>query len=403
MKLVIIGNGIAGVTLARLVADASPGTTIDLYSAEPHTYYPRPKLVDLLAGKVQADKMAGFPPDWYIKRGIITHLEQRVAAIEPAEHRIILADGAAVPYDWLVLATGAHAWVPPTPGSDLANVFTLRTLDDALALRRAARADGHAVALGGGLLGLDTCGALLASGIAITVVEMMPRLLPRQLDAEGAAVLQSLLEKRGLRFITDDVAAAIEGDGRVERVRLKGGAVLEADLVLVSAGVRANLSLAKQAGLNCNRGIVVDERMATSAEDVWAIGDCAEYSGRIWGIIPAALAQARVAAAQITGSTSTLYEDIVPSTTLKVTDIDLSSAGEVNPEGLDVKQLRRTDAEAGAYRKLVLRDGVIVGAIVLGERKDVRTLDQLMARRVDVSAHMARLLDPTFDLASLLE
>lgn len=403
MKLVIIGNGIAGVSLARMVADSAPGTAIALYSDEPYAYYPRPKLIDLLAGTVPADKLPAFAPDWYAKRGIANHLGHRVVEIRPAEHQIVLDGGDTVPYDVLVLATGAHSWVPPTPGSDLAHVYTLRNLADALALRDKATAGGHAVALGGGLLGLDACSALLATGVAITVVEMMPRLLPRQLDAEGAAVLQSLLEQRGLAFITGDVAAAIEGDGHVERVRLKGGRVLEADLVLISAGVRANIALAQQAGLTCNRGIVVNERLLTSAEDVYAIGDCAEFAGRVWGIIPAATAQARVAAAQITGDASALYTDIVPSTTLKVSGIDLSSAGDVNPEDSAALQLRLADPAAGTYKKLVLRDGKLVGAIVLGQRQDVRTLDQLMARGIDLSAHVDRLLDPEFELAGLLK
>ncbi len=402
MKLVIIGNGIAGVSLARMVADAAPETDIALYSSEPYAYYPRPKLISLLAGTVPADKMPAFAPDWYAKRGIVNHLGQHVAEIRPSDHEIVLDDGGKVSYDSLVLATGAHAWVPPTPGVDLAHVYTLRTLADALALRDKASEGGDAVALGGGLLGLDSCAALLTTGIAITIVEMMPHLLPRQLDAEGAAVLQSLLEQRGLAFITGDVAAAIEGDGQVERVRLKGGPVLDADLVLISAGVRANIALAQQAGLTCDRGIVVNERLLTSAEDVYAIGDCAEFAGRVWGIIPAATAQARIAAAQITGDTDAIYTDIVPSTTLKVSGIDLSSSGDVNPEDPEAQQLRLADADAGTYKKLVLRDGKLVGAIVLGERQDVRTLDQLMARGIDLSAHVDRLLDPEFDLASLL-
>jgi len=303
----------------------------------------------------------------------------------------------------LVLATGAHAWVPPTPGSDLAHVYTLRTLADALALRARALNSRQAVALGGGLLGLDSCAALLATGVAITVVEMLPRLLPRQLDAEGAAVLQTLLEQRGLSFITGDVAASINGRDAVESVQLKGGATLPADLVLVSAGVRSNIALAQQAGIDCNHGILVNERLLTSAEDVYAIGDCAEFAGHVWGIIPAATAQARVAAAQLAGDATTLYTDIVPSTTLKVSGIDLTSVGDTNPTDDQALQLRLADVDAGLYKKVVLRDGRLVGAIVLGQRQGVRALEQLMERGVDLSAHTDHLLDPAFDPASLLK
>jgi nitrite reductase (NADH) large subunit len=281
-------------------------------------------------------------------------------------------------------------------------VFALRTMRDALALRDRASQVQHAVVLGGGLLGLDTAMALRAHGIGVTAVELLPRLLPRQLDDEGAALLQRTTEERGVSILTGDACARIERHAGGLRLSLKSGQNLDAGLVVVSAGIRANVDLAREAGLACHNGVLVNERLQTSAPGVYAVGDVAEFGGRIWGIIPAALAQAQVAAAQILGHMDTLYRDIVPSTTLKVTGIDLTSIGEVNPQGDGVVEVRQTDPTAGVYRKLVIREGHVVGAIVLGERSSVRAVSQLIARKVDVSAHVSSLLKPGFDLASLL-
>lgn len=303
------------------------------------------------------------------------------------------------PYDRLVLATGARSWVPPIPGSDLNGVYTLRTLVDGMALCKKAAESRYAVILGGGLLGLDTSWALRAYELDITVVEALPRLLPRQLDREGAAVLQTKLEAQGLHFAIGDQCAAIEGNGHVQRIALKSGQVLPADIVVISAGVRPNITLAQEAGIACNRGIIVDDRMRTSAPDVYAVGDVAEFNGITWAIIPAALAQARVAAAQIVGDSEIVYEDIVPSTTLKVSGIDLTSIGEVNPERPGFIEVR--DSANGVYRKVVIRDGRVVGAIVLGNRNHVRAISQLIARGVDVSHHLDELFREGFDLMGL--
>ncbi len=244
---------------------------------------------------------------------------------------MVLADGTIETYDRLVLATGARNWVPPIVGADLAGVYTLRSLEDARLLRECADRVSCAVMIGGGLLGLDMSAALRAHHIEVTVVEALPWLLPRQLDREGAAVLQQAIEQMGITVVTGDQVAAIAGDGRVERLELKSGRAIPAEMVVVSTGIRSNLTLAQGAGLACNRGVVVDEQLRTSHPDIYAVGDVAEFAGRVWGIIPAAIAQARAAAAQITGRGAAPYADIVPSTTLKVTGIDVASIGEVHP------------------------------------------------------------------------
>jgi len=402
MRLLVIGNGVAGVTTARLVAERDASAEITIYSDEPYPYYARPRLIELLAGRVAPESMAFYPEEWYQKRGLHVELGRRVVGIKPQAHEITLDDGWSAAYDRLVLATGAHAWVPPIPGANMEGVLTLRSMRDALALRERASGGGQAVILGGGLLGLDTATALRAQRMGVLVVEMAPRLLPRQLDAEGAVVLQRAIEEQGVEVLTGDTCALIERrNGRVG-LGLKSGRTLEADLVVISAGVRPNLELAREAGLACNNGLLVNERLLTSAPDVYAVGDVAEFSGRVWGIIPAALAQAQVAAAQVIGNGDVIYKDIVPSATLKVTGIDLTSMGEVNLQGDGFVEVRREDAAKGAYKKLVIRNGQVVGAIVLGDRSSVRAISQLIERKVDVSAHVGSLLDEGFNLAGLI-
>lgn len=403
MKLVIIGNGVAGVTTARYVSDRDPSIDIAIYSDESYSYYPRPRLIDLISGRASPHEIAFYPEDWYAKRHIGIHLERCVASLDPDGHRVTLADGEVVAYDQLLLANGAHSWKPPIPGADMAGVLTLRSMEDALAILDGAKKSRHVVVLGGGLLGLDLSYAIRAHGVQVTVVELLPRLLPRQLDEEGAAVLQGIIEGGGVRIVTGQSCTLIEGEGAVQRIHLKSGDTIDTDMVVISAGVRPNLDLARSGGLACNKGVVVDERLRTSHPDVLAVGDVAEFGERVWGIIPAALAQARVAASQIAGDDGVVYHEIVPSTTLKVTGIDVTSIGEVIPEhNGNVREVRRSEPAAGVYEKLVVRDGQVVGAIFVGDRSDVGPVGQLMARKVDVSPYLDTILNKEFDIRSLI-
>jgi nitrite reductase (NADH) large subunit len=403
MKLVIIGNGVAGVTVARYVAEADPSVDITIHSDDSYLYYPRPRLIDLMAGKVVPEQAILYPDQWYAKRNIRNVLKHRAVEIQPDAHRVIFQDGSQDEYDRLVLATGARNWVPPIPGADLDGVYTLRTMCDAVTLRDLADRVGHAVMIGGGLLGLDMSAALRAHGIAVTVVEALPWLLPRQLDAEGAAVLQSLIEAMGIEVITDGRDIRIVGNERVERVEVANRCVVPAEMVVVSTGIYPNIELARAAGLACDRGVLINECLQTDHPHIYAAGDVAEYARRVWGIIPAAVAQARVVAEQIVGHNEIVYRDIVPNTTLKVTGIDVASIGEVHPQGEGFREIRYTDIAHGVYKKLVLRDGHVVGAILIGTRDDLRAINQLVAGKIDVSAHEDELLDDGFDLMALAQ
>ena len=427
-RYVIVGNGVAGVTAAQSIVRADPAAEVHIFGAEPHPYYQRPRLWEFIAGQIEQDALYFRPREWYAARGIQVHLGAQVTALDTAEHRLTLrpcpwssgpgtegsgqalADGSNMHYDRLLLATGARSFVPPFDGADKKGVFTLRSLDDALAIRgyaspsslsRAGGKRGGAAVIGGGLLGLETARALLSLGLEVSVIEFMPRLLPRQLDEEGAQVLQSRLEAMGLRILTGAATEAILGHERATGVRLKDRRVVDGKVVLISTGIRSRVELAREAGLEVNRGLVVDERLRTSAAGVYAAGDVAEFKGVVHGIIPAAIEQAQVAAANMVAADSATYSGTVPATTLKIAGIDLTCLGEATATGDEFVILREVDPASGVYRRLTLRDGKIIGAILLGDTRDVRALKKLIATGRDVSAHSHRLLDESFDLKTL--
>jgi NAD(P)H-nitrite reductase large subunit len=404
MKYVIVGNGVACVTAAQAITQAEPAAEVHIFGAEPYPYYRRPLLWEFIAGQIEQDALYFRPPAWYAERGMHLHLGVQATALDPAAHRLTLADGSTAEYDRLLLATGGRSFVPPVEGTDKEGVFTLRTLEDARAIKAYAQRASAAVVIGGGLLGLETARALRTAGLDVTVVEFFPYLLPRQLDTEGADVLQSLLEAQGLQVITSGATEAILGEGRADGIRLKDGRVVAGELILFSTGIRSETALAQAAGLEVNRGVIVDEHLQTSAEDIFAAGDAAEFEGQVYGIIPAAIEQAKIAAANMVASGSTTYTGTIPATTLKVAGAELTSMGESVAEGDEYTPLRRADMEAGRYRKFVLREGRIVGAILLNDKERLQPTTQLIEQGVDVSAlvNVNRLLDDDFDLKSLL-
>lgn len=406
MRYVIIGQGVAGVNAARSLAQVrSDQDEIHIYTDEKYLYYPRPRLPAFLAGEITLEELILYPAEWYEKRGIQVHLGETVAAVDPGARQVTLASGRQVAYDRLLLANGSRPNVPPIKGADKKGVFTLRTIANALEIQAFARTIEQAVVIGGGLLGLEAARAVSVLGPKVTVVEFFERLLPRQLDVEGAQVLQRKMERFGLQIVTGAATEEILGDGAVRGIRLKDGREIPGQMVIISAGIRPNTELAAAAGIQVNRGVVVDSAMRTSAENIWAAGDVAEFEGRVWGIVTAATEQARVAAANMAapaGETPATYVDIIPSNTLKVVGIDLTSIGLVNPEGDGYEEIRRKEEEAGRYEKLVLKDGRIVGAIILGNKEKVWPLTELITRGVNISVYKDVILDDQFDLNSLV-
>ena len=401
-RFIIIGNGIAGITTAATLADSAPDAEILVYSDEKHPYYRRPWLPDFLAGNRHLEELYAYPDAWYAKRRIQAHLNHQVAEIAPADQHVVLASGEKVRYDKLLLSCGGYSFVPPVNNSSATGAFTLRTLDDALAIRDFARNQEAAVVIGGGLLGLEAARGLRGLGLNVTVIEIFPRLLPRQLDDEGAAVLTNLIEDMGISVITGATVEAVLGEHQVDGVRFKDGKQVHAGLALFSAGIRPKLDLAKAAGLNTNRGVVADEHLQTSIPGIFVAGDVAEFKERVFGIIPAAIEQARVAAANMLDLGSAAYTATIPINTLKVMGVDLTSIGVVNPEEPGYTSYRRTDAKKGLYKKVVFRDGALAGTILLGDRKSVTPMTRLINQKAAVEHLAERMLHDDFDFKALL-
>lgn len=403
MRHLIIGNGVAGVTAAQAIRTADAQAEIHILSAEPYLYYFRPKLWELISGKSAEEAVYFRPQSFYDEKNIQVHLGVRAEKIDPSGHEVRTSTGETLRYDRLLLAMGGRSFVPPIEGSDQKGVFSLRTLADAHALMAAADEVKQGVVIGGGLLGLETAYSLLERGLAVTVIEFMPRLLPRQLDEPGAAVLQSQLEAMGLKILTGGTAETIRRENSQLQVQLKDGRSESGGLVLFSTGIRSNLSPAQEAGIETERSVVIDEYLQTSAEDIFAAGDTAQFNGVNYGIIPAATEQGRAAGSNMVNDRSTLYSGTTPSTRLKVVGITMASLGDATAEDPQAVILRRSGPQKGVYQRLTLRDGKVTGAILLGDASSFLAVKRLIESGQDVTAHAEHLLDEGFDLKSLTQ
>lgn len=399
----VVGNNVAGTTFAKALRDADKTVEINMYTDETRPYYPRPKLIDYIAGATDDSKMLFYPLSWYDDSQIALNLDSTVEKID-RDARKILVKGEWMDYDRLVLANGSRAFVPPFKGLPKRGVFSLRTIDDADSIREAAAVSEKIVVIGGGLLGLEAARAL-ATGfpeVEVTILEYAEHLLMRQLDHEGARILQNWIEKLGSTVLANAETDEILSGDKVTGVRLKDGRTIECDMVLISAGARPDLKLAKDAGLTVNRGVVVDSSLRTSDEHIFAIGDVAEFDGKVWGMIPPALDQARIAAKKVLGQESPNYQGTIPSNTLKVMGLDLASIGKVRseheaPEG-SFEEIRATSADGSVYKKFVIEDGRIVGAILLGTKKDLGKITKMIKEGTSVEEMKNSLSDPEFAL-----
>jgi nitrite reductase (NADH) large subunit len=400
MKIVIVGNGLAGTMAAKSVRELDPEAGIDIFAEEKYAYYPRPNLIEFLAGRLPYEKLFAFPEIWSSRQRIGLHFDERVAKIRPDERTIETGSGGVFPYDTLLLASGARAAVPPLTGSGLKGVFVLRTLDDALAILDRLRTHTHVAVLGGGLLGLEIARAIRGRGAEVSVVEFFDRLLPRQLDPEAAGILKHEIERTGISVRVGAISREILGPEEVRGIRFESGDELEADLVVIAAGVKPDLALAKDAGLIVERGVVVDDRLRTSRPEIFAAGDVAEHRGRVYGIIPASFEQARAAAHNMLGMDMP-YAGTVPSNTLKVAGLFVTSVGEVNPEARGYEVIVRSVPEQGLYKKVVLKEGRLVGAIWMGTKKGATEIGRFVALKKDVESRKGEILEDTFDFSEI--
>jgi len=400
MRMVIAGNGVAGITAARTLAQTG-NFEIEVYSDESYHFYYRPRLLEVVSGESRPDQVLAYPADWYSDKGIDVRLSTRVAALDTKGKRVVLQGGELVPYDKLLLAIGGEASVPPIDGFGKPGTFVLRSMLDAIAVNEYAGRSASAVVVGGGLLGLETAAALRALNLRVTVIEIFSRLLPKQLDEQGSKILGNIIEQKGINIVLGASVQSILGDRAVTAVRTGDGQSIEGELVLVSTGVRPEKHIAEAAGISVSRGVIIDSNLRTSAPSVYAAGDVAEFDGRVFGIIPAAMEQGRLAALNMMEEGASVYRGTVPYTTLKVAGIDLTSIGEVNPQETGYEELRKSGPEAGIYKKIVLRDDRAVGAIVLGEKRYAVNVSEAVKRQAKVGEHRKRVLDDDFDFGRL--
>ena len=397
MQVAIIGCGVAGVTAARTIRQNAPEDEVTIYTNENHLYYPRPRLYEVLSGEKTPEEIYSYKPDWYEKLGIKLQLSKKVLKISPANKELTLEGDLKAKYDKLLLANGARPFVPPIKGIEKKGIFTLRKVEDALAIKEYAARTRKAIVIGGGLLGIEFAQCLRKLGQQVEVVEIYPRLLPMQLDQDGSAILEDYLRKLGIDMLLGVKTAEVLGKEAVAGVSLDNGKEVSGELILISAGVRSDIRLAADAGIKVNKGVVVDDYLRTSADDVYAAGDVLEFHGKVYGIIPPAIEQASLASANMLDRGKRVYGGTIPSMTLKVAGISLTSMGLVNPEGAQYEEIRRIDKHEGIYKKIVLDQGKIVGAILLGDRKGTSTLAKLMQQQTDVSNYKNDLLQGNFD------
>lgn len=387
--LVVVGNGLAGCrVLEEILARDPERYTLVVFGEEPALSYNRLQLSALLSGTRRAEELLLRPATWYDQHAIRLHTGVHVEQIDRQQRRVVgrpIRTGRnagrsftlAEPYDKLILATGSRPIVPPVAEGCKRNVFVFRTLADCAAIAEVAPRAQRAVVLGGGLLGLEVAQGLLTHGCAVTILEAGPRLMAQHLDATAAGLLRQQLEKLGVRVLLRMQARRFLGTDAVEAIDCGEGLTLPADLVVLTCGNRPNMKLARDAGLRVQRGIIVDDLLRTSDPDVFAVGECAEHSGYCYGLVEPVQEQARVLADVLTARGTTGYQGSRPAIRLKVSGVDLAVMGESTATPTDAQVLVHTDPERGLYRKLVLREGRLAGAIVLGESTSVAPLVRL--------------------------
>jgi nitrite reductase (NADH) large subunit len=368
-RLVVIGNGMAGMRTVEELLELAPDLyDITVFGAEPYGNYNRILLSPVLAGEKRVEDIILHTRDWYAANG-----------------------GVEASYDRLLIATGSKPFLIPVPGHELSGVISFRDLKDVESMMSAARDHHHAVIVGGGLLGLEAANGLLRQGMSVTVVHLVDSLMERQLDKSASGLLQKALEHKGMRFLLNARTAEFVGTDRVTAVRLDDGSEIAADLVVMTVGVRPNIALAQQAGLYCERGIVVDDTLQTYDPRVYAVGECVQHRTATFGLVAPIWDQARVCGAHLAGAGHRRYVQKATATRLKVTGVDLYSAGDfIGGPGTEDLVLR--DPRRGVYKRLVIEQDRVIGAVLYGDVKDGAWYFELIQNQTDISRMRSQLL-----------
>lgn len=376
LRLVCVGNGMAGMrALEELLKLAPDLYDITVFGAEPHPNYNRILLSPVLAGEQTLQEIMLNDLDWYAQRNIRLHLGKKITGIDRIKRVVLAEDGTSAQYDRLLLATGSNPILLPIPGMTLPGVLTYRDIADTEGMIAATGQYKKAVVIGGGLLGLEAANGLKQRGMDVTVVHLADWLMERQLDRTASRLLQSSLEKKGLRFrLATQTAELVAGtigkmSGRVAAVKFKDGSSIAAELVVVAIGIRPNIELAEKAGLHCNRGIVVSDTMQTYDPRIYAVGECANHRGIAYGLVAPLFDMAKVCANHLAQRGIDRYTGSLISTKLKVTGIELFSAGDF--QGSDGSEdITLSDPLRGIYKKLVIKDDKLIGSVLYGDTVD---------------------------------
>jgi nitrite reductase (NADH) large subunit len=385
-RLILVGNGMAGMRTVEEILARAPGRfEITVFGAEPHVNYNRIMLSPVLAGEKCFDEIVINDRAWYDANDIELIAGERIVAVDREARQVHGANGTVRPYDVLLLATGSNPFVIPVPGATLPGVVTFRDMADVDAMLAAAKTHRHAVVIGGGLLGLEAANGLALNGMDVTVVHLMPTLMERQLDVAAGTLLAGDLERRGIKVLTAANTQALLGEDRVRAVRLADGTELPADLVVMAVGIRPNGELGRTIGLETQRGIVVDDGMRTSDPAIYAIGECVEHRGQTYGLVAPLWDMAKVCADRITAAADSGYQGTVTGTRLKVTGIDMFSAGDI-AGGEDCEDIVLRDPARGVYKRLVLKDDRLVGVVLYGEASEGNWYFQLLKDSAPIGA-----------------
>ena len=392
-RLVVVGNGMAAMrTVEELLARAPDRYDITVIGAEPHANYNRIMLSSVLAGEKTVDEIVINPRGWYDENGVTLLAGNPVTAIDRAAKTVSVDGAGAIPYDKLLLGTGSKPLAPPIPGLTLPGVRAFRDIADVDAMIAASERHRRVVVIGGGLLGLEAAWGLKRRGMSVAVVHLMATLMERQLDATAGELLQRDLDARGIAFFTNGQTEEILGSEKAEGVLLADGRRIEADLVVLAIGIRPSIDLARAAGLDVNRGLLVGDDMRTSDPSVYAVGECIEHNGQVFGLVAPIWEQAKVCGARLAGDEEAAYVPPTVFTSLKITGVDVFSAGALAAADDADEEITLHDARRGVYKKVILRDDRVVGSVLYGHVADGPWYVQLMREKADVSAFRDQLV-----------
>ncbi|WP_338015447.1 NAD(P)/FAD-dependent oxidoreductase [Dyella acidiphila] len=391
-RLVVIGNGMAGMRAVEELLQLAPGLyDISVFGAEPYGNYNRILLSMLLSGEKIIDEIMLHTPAWYAEHGVALHAGDPVVAIDRRRRRVHSRKGIELAYDRLLIATGSQPVMLPLPGNDLPGVIGFRGIDDVQQMLQAASAYRRAVVIGGGLLGIEAANGLSRRGMQVTLIHRSDVLLEQQLNADAAGLLSQHLQARGLSLRLKANTQALHGGERVEWVELADGSRIEAELVVMAVGVRPDIALAKSCGLYCERGIVVDDTLQTYDPHIYAVGECVQHRRLTFGLVAPVWEQARVCASHLARVGHRRYRSVRTATKLKVTGIDLYSAGDVIG-GAGTEDLVLRDPRRGIYKRLVLKDNQVIGAVLYGDVRDGGWYFELIEQGADIAGIRDRLL-----------